>query len=123
MEDVYLFISQHWVGWLFSLLSFMVGYLYSKIQRLIKKMTATEEGIKALLRDCIIKSYNKCMERGYCLIYELENIEEMYKQYHALHGNGTVTELVEKIKELPTMPPQHHDEHCNVHNIQHLGGE
>lgn len=116
MQDIYSFVIQHWVGWLFSLLSMVVAYLYTKIQGIIKKTTATEEGIRALLRNCIIKSYNKCTEQGYCPIYELENIEEMYEQYHALGGNGTITELVERIKELPSRPHPHDEhEHDHIH--------
>ncbi len=42
------------------------------------------------------------MDKGYCPIYALENINTLYKQYHALGGNETVTELVEKLKYLPT---------------------
>lgn len=34
----------------------------------------------------------------------MENVEAMYKQYHALGGNGTITELVERLKEMPTEP-------------------
>lgn len=61
-------------------------------------------GVQALLRDRIIQAYNHYTEKGYCPIYGLENVEEMYRQYHALGGNGTITELVERVKELPTQP-------------------
>ena len=61
-------------------------------------------GSRPLLRDRIIQAYNHYTEKGYCPIYGLENVEEMYRQYHALGGNGTITELVERVKELPTQP-------------------
>lgn len=63
---------------------------------------AIKLGIQALLRDRLIQSYNHYMDKGFCPIYALENINALYTQYHALGGNGTVTEIVEKLKSLPT---------------------
>ena len=31
-----------------------------------------------------------------------DNLLSMYKQYHNLGGNGTVTQLVEELQKLPT---------------------
>lgn len=107
MEEIYKFVINNWVAWLFALLGALVGRLYSKITDMRKRTTAIEDGIRALLRNNIIKAYNKCQEKGYCPIYEMENIEEMYKQYHELGGNGTITELVERIREFPTQPVEH----------------
>ena len=104
MDSLNQLIVEHWIGWIFSLIGIMIGYIYSKVVTVTRKATATENGIRALLRNDIIKAYNKCEERGYCPIYEMENIEEMYTQYHALGGNGTITELVERIQDLPTHP-------------------
>lgn len=42
------------------------------------------------------------MDKGFCPIYALENINALYAQYHALGGNGIVTEIIEKLKSLPT---------------------
>jgi hypothetical protein len=63
---------------------------------------AIKLGIQALLRDRIIQSYNHYMDKGICPIYALENINALYTQYHALGGNGTITEIVKKLKNLPT---------------------
>ena len=57
---------------------------------------------RQLLRDRIIQAYNHYTEKGYCPIYSRENIEKMYTEYNHLGGNGTVTELVDRIRELPT---------------------
>ncbi len=51
---------------------------------------------KDLIHEC-----NKYLERGEIPIYALDNITKMYKAYHNLGGNGTITALVEEIKELP----------------------
>ena len=106
MSDFYQLVIEHWIGLFFSLIGIIIGYIYSKVVAVTKKAIATENGIRALLRNDIIKAYDKCEEKGYCPIYEMENIEEMYNQYHALGGNGTITELVERIRELPTHKPK-----------------
>lgn len=67
-----------------------------------KRAEAMENGVLALLRNCIISRYNHYMEHGYIPIYGLENVENMYLAYHDLGGNGTVTKLVEELKKLPT---------------------
>lgn len=120
MEEIYKFVINNWVAWLFALLGALVGRLYSKITDMRKRTTAIEDGIRALLRNNIIKAYNKCQERGYCPIYEMENIEEMYKQYHELGGNGTITELVERIREFPTQPVEYNNCSTDCH-YSHLG--
>lgn len=59
-------------------------------------------GVRALLRNEIIGSYNHYMNKEYIPIYALENISEMYRAYHRLGGNGTITKLVEELKKLPS---------------------
>lgn len=51
---------------------------------------------KDLIHEC-----NKFKERGEIPIYSLDNINKMYSAYHNLGGNGTITALVEEIRELP----------------------
>lgn len=83
---------------------FGVGYrrLAEKLKENGQRQQAVELGIQALLRDRIIRAYNHYMEKGYCPIYAMENVESMYKQYHALGGNGAITGLLEKLREMPT---------------------
>ena len=59
-------------------------------------------GVRALLRNEIIGSYNHYMNKEYIPIYALENVSEMYQAYHRLGGNGTITKLVEELKKLPS---------------------
>lgn len=66
---------------------------------------ALNDGVLALLRNSIIGQYNHYMEQGYIRIYALENALSMYEAYHSLGGNGTVTKLVDALRELPTEPP------------------
>lgn len=64
------------------------------------RQKAVELGVQALLRDRIVQSYYHYEERGWITLHGLENVNAMYKEYHALGGNGTVTALVNTIHEL-----------------------
>nr|DAE84166.1 MAG TPA: hypothetical protein [Caudoviricetes sp.] len=72
---------------------------------LFKQILATRRGIRALLRADLIRLYNKYHDDlGYCPIYVKQSLEDEYKQYHALKGNGVGTQLYEAIMALPTEP-------------------
>ena len=43
------------------------------------------------------------MEKGYIPIYAMENVLESYAAYHSVGGNGTITKMVEEVKQLPTL--------------------
>ena len=76
------------------------GYLYKKYKQADARQKAVELGVQALLRDRIVQSYYHYDERGWITLHGLENVNAMYKEYHALGGNGTVTSLVNSIREL-----------------------
>ncbi len=76
------------------------GYLYKKYKQADARQKAVELGVQALLRDRIVQSYYHYEERGWITLHGLENVNAMYKEYHALGGNGTVTALVNTIHEL-----------------------
>lgn len=89
------FVLKFWTEFAFTALAGGVTFL-------IKKYMAMGCGIQALLRDRIIQAHNYYMDKGYCPIYAKENVEEMYKQYHNLGGNGTITKLYETMMAMPT---------------------
>lgn len=75
-------------------------------ESLTKKIELLERASKCMLRGDIIRSYNHYKEKKYIPIYGLENVNEEFDVYEKLHGNGTVPELVEDLKELPHEPPE-----------------
>lgn len=99
-------LIKYWLQVIFgAILSGMAGcfkIMSNKLKRKLNEQEAIKLGIQALLRDRLIQSYNHYMDKGFCPIYALENINALYAQYHALGGNGTVTEIIEKLKSLPT---------------------
>jgi hypothetical protein len=95
-------ILRYWVEVLFCIISTGLAAGYKRLSSKVKEQDAIKLGIQALLRDRIVQCYNHYQEKGCCPIYALDNITALYTQYHALGGNGTVTELVERLKDLPT---------------------
>lgn len=77
-----------------------IGCLYKRYKQADARQKAVELGVQALLRDRIVQSYYHYEERGWITLHGLENVNAMYKEYHALGGNGTVTSLVNSIREL-----------------------
>lgn len=92
--------------------SLVLVVLTFKINKILNKKdeTATKEknqnqaiadGVQCLLRDSIVRDFNKYTEKGFCPIYAKETIKRAYKAYHALDGNDVATELYNKILEMP----------------------
>jgi len=78
-----------------------VRHLYHKQKCQSARQDAVEEGLKALLHDRIYQIYISCEEKGYATVADIENLEYQYRPYHALGGNGTGTELFERVKRMP----------------------
>jgi hypothetical protein len=61
--------------------------------------TAFRVGLQAVLRDCIFNLYERCNKEGKKKSpYDNLNMEAMYKAYHALGGNGTVTQVYDNFQ-------------------------
>lgn len=79
-----------------------IGFLSSKVKKDRAKEKAIEEGVQALLRNELVRRYREYEIKGEMSILDKENIEEMFKQYENLGGNGTVKHLMGELMELPT---------------------
>lgn len=74
---------------------------YSQILQLLQNSQ------QDVLRDNIIQSYNKYyIDKRFMPIYARESLEQMYKGYKELGGNGVVDDLIEKLYSLPTEPDE-----------------
>lgn len=90
------YIAKTWQIW--ACAATILAYLYAQV-------VATRRGVRALLRADIIRMYNKYHdELGYCPIYVKQSLEDEYKQYHSLKGNGVGTKLYDELMALPTEP-------------------
>lgn len=69
-----------------------------------QKTEALQEGMRSVLRAEIISMYYKSEAQGFIAIYNLENMNDMYKAYKTLGGNGAITEIYHKAMALPHQP-------------------
>lgn len=101
------FITRYWLEALFGLiltgLSFLVRRLFQEAKTARKSTCAVQTGIRCMLRDRIIHSYENYIHLGYCPLPVRENTEEMHAAYKALGGNGAVDHIVAEMNELPTI--------------------
>ena len=90
------FVRENW-----QIITAMVtgfGYLFAQV-------AAMRRGVRALLRADLIRLYNKYHDDlGYCPIYVKQSLEDEYKQYHTLKGNGVGTNMYQALMALPTEP-------------------
>lgn len=96
------FLSNNWQ--LLTAMCAAVSYLYFQV-------VAMRKGIRALIRADLIRLYNKYHDDlEYCPLYVKQALEDEYKQYHALKGNGVGTNMYEALMALPTEPPEKKEE-------------
>ena len=82
-------------------LPILLGYIVWLLKKQKQDRDANSKGTMLLLRVQLIEYHEEWMRRGYVTKHGIENFLEMYNAYHALGGNGMVTELLNEVKELP----------------------
>lgn len=92
--------------WLEIILGGIVTYIITRIKDIKNRNESTQNGVKALLRDRILAVYETYIQKGYMPFYARENLQEMFKEYKNLGGNGVVDGLITKLYELPTEKPK-----------------
>lgn len=108
MQD---WIIRYWLEAVFGLIIAGLSIAYRKLSCRMKTakveqerdQCAIREGIKALLWDALYRIYHESIQAGFISIDGMKNAENIYKQYHALGGNGTGTEMYERICKLRSM--------------------
>ena len=64
--------------------------------------TGINNALIALIRDRIHGYYfRKCTDKGYITPIELEIVEELYKNYESMGGNGMISREMETLRSLP----------------------
>lgn len=69
-----------------------------------RRQKAMTDGILAIIHDRIHSIYIECKNKGYATVDDIENMERLYKPYADLGGNGTGTELLKRVKQMPDKP-------------------
>lgn len=98
------FIIEYWLEVIFgvgiSILGCCFKVLFNRLKALTKEWGIIKEAIIALLHDRLIQSGMYYIERGYIYASELERFTALYNGYHGLGGNGTGTEIYERVQDL-----------------------
>lgn len=107
------FITQYWLETLFGivvlLLTAAVKKLFRKLKDEKEDYSSIKDGMLSLLRAELIRSGEKYLLQGWLHIYAKDAYDKAYKSYHELGGNGTLTDMHDKIMELPTVPKEDKD--------------
>lgn len=98
-------VAQIIVPVIVAALTAIVGGFMRYISKSIKDVNTTfhtiQEAQKATMRDILVNRHDYFMSRGHIGKYSLASMEEMFKNYVTLGGNGFVHELMEDIRRLP----------------------
>lgn len=79
----------------------MLSYGYKKIAAKLKEQEKMKEGILAILHDRLYQACRFYLAQGFIDVDSMKNVEYLYTSYHDLGGNGTGTELYNRVKALP----------------------
>ncbi|HCW80508.1 MAG TPA: hypothetical protein DG942_05325 [Ruminococcaceae bacterium] len=99
-------IVRYWLGAVFSAVTGILCWAFHCWRRKRVMQAAIKDGMLALLHDRIYSIYRECVRKKYAAVDDIRNLEYLYYPYHTLGGNGTGTELFERVKSMPTEPPQ-----------------
>lgn len=94
------FIIKYWLECLFALIVAGLTWCIKKLNSRMKEQESIKDGVLAILHDRIFQAARYYISKGYITIDELRNVQYLYDSYHELGGNGTGTELFERIKKL-----------------------
>ncbi len=78
----------------------LVGFI--RLQ--VKANQAMREAVKAMLRDRLLQGYKHYLEKGWADLDDRSNMENVWKQYHALGGNGDMKDMRRTFRHLPMVP-------------------
>ena len=77
-----------------------INSMSSKLDQISIEIEEARGIYKALLHHEIFITSKAAIERGYISAMELQNLDELYKAYRNLNGNGTARRLYHEAQEL-----------------------
>lgn len=95
------FIVKYWLEFFFSGVLALLGAGYRKLNLKLKEQGKMKEGILAILHDRLYQVCRFYIHQGWIDVESMKNVEYLYDSYHDLGGNGTGTELYNRVNFLP----------------------
>ena len=84
-----------------SLFVSILLYIFNHIKYKTKEYDLIKEGVVAILHNKIYTLGKQYIEQEHISLEDMKDFEYLYDAYHNLGGNGTVTEIYERVKNLP----------------------
>jgi hypothetical protein len=99
------FVVKYWLEFVFGIIVAGLSAGYARLTKRLKaeraKNQAIENGLRDILRIQILDSYEKCVSAGNVItVSRKDAIDSAYNSYHALGGNGTITQVHEEIMHM-----------------------
>ena len=99
------FIIKYWVefvmGGVISLLTYLNKMIYSKYKTETEEQKLIKDALLAILHDRLYQASMHYIEQDSISIKDLDNLDYLYRGYHALDGNGVCSELYDRCRNLP----------------------
>lgn len=99
------FVAKYWLEFVFGLI---VTGLTAGVTRINKRLKAErsrneaiENGVRDILRMQILDTYERCKAQGSITVSRKDAIDSAYNSYHALGGNGTITQVHNELMGMP----------------------
>ena len=68
---------------------------------IIRQIRVMKSAMKASLRDRLVQGYKYGIRQGFADMEDRKNMENIYRQYHILGGNGDMRDLRKTFRHLP----------------------
>ena len=98
------FICKYWLEVAFGLITTGIGIVLRRISKKLEaerqRNEAIENGVKDILRIQILDTYDRCKSDGVISVARKDAIDSAYRSYHALGGNGTITQVHNEIMQM-----------------------
>ena len=99
------FIAKYWIECLFGLIVTALTAGFTRISKRLKeekvRNEAIESGVRDILRMQILDTYERCKAAGTISVSRKDAIDSAYNSYHALGGNGTITQVHNELMGMP----------------------
>ena len=71
------------------------------LMSIIRQIKVMKQAMKASLRDRLVQGYKHGIRQGFADMDDRKNMENIYRQYHILGGNGDMRDLRKTFRHLP----------------------
>ena len=100
MDWLVQFIAKWWLELVLGGIATAALGLYRKAT---KRQKAIEDGVRDMLRLTILDNYERCKKSGVISVSRKDAIDSAYQSYHALGGNGVITQVHGEIMAMPIL--------------------